>query len=250
MTYFDVQLYVAAPMVAAALHMSRRRGLDTARWWSGVALLALIASVWTTPWDNWMVATGVWGYPPDSVLGTVYYIPVEEQAFFVLQTVLTGAFLGLLIGPKQASAARRVNLRVAATAGALGLVAAGIGFFLSGYLYLGSMFVWFGIPLMVQFAWGADQLPAHLRSMLPAIIVPTIFLCHLDSLAVSQGTWFFDQSVLCGLRIGSLPVEEVLFFGLTNVLLVVGLTLCYEFDTTRLPRFGGLTRSRERRCLA
>ena len=86
--------------------------------------------------------------------------------------------------------------------------------------------------------------------MLPAIVVPTIFLCHLDSLAVSHGTWFFDESVLCGLRIGTLPVEEVLFFGLTNVLLVVGLTLCHELDTTRLPRFGRRTSSRERRCLA
>ena len=55
--------------------------------------LALIALIYTTPWDNYLVASGVWFYDPRLVLNrTIGYVPVEEYAFFILQTFLTGLF--------------------------------------------------------------------------------------------------------------------------------------------------------------
>ncbi len=55
--------------------------------------LAAIAVVYTTPWDNYLVATGVWYYDPRLVLNrTIGYVPVEEYLFFILQTFLTGFF--------------------------------------------------------------------------------------------------------------------------------------------------------------
>jgi lycopene cyclase domain-containing protein len=55
--------------------------------------LAVIAVVYTTPWDNYLVATGVWYYDPRLVLNlTIGYVPVEEYAFFILQAFLTGLF--------------------------------------------------------------------------------------------------------------------------------------------------------------
>jgi lycopene cyclase domain-containing protein len=240
MSYLDIQVLLVPLLCAVLVHGSLRRGLDQRSWWTGVAVLAVIASVWTTPWDNWMVATGVWGYPPDAVIGTVGHIPVEEQAFFVLQTVLTGAFLGLLIGPREPQAKRRHGVRWLAAGLCLGLVVTGAVLFGRGYVYMGSMCVWFGIPLAVQLAWGADQLLRHVGSMVPAIVVPTAILCVLDSLAVTEGTWFFDESTLTGLRLGSLPLEEVVFFGFTNVLIVVGLTLWHELDWAELRRRAGV----------
>jgi lycopene beta-cyclase len=59
-----------------------------------IAVVALIALVYTTPWDNYLVATGVWHYDPKLVLNiTIGYVPIEEYSFFVLQTFLTGAFV-------------------------------------------------------------------------------------------------------------------------------------------------------------
>jgi lycopene beta-cyclase len=57
-----------------------------------LALHAVIAFVYTTPWDNYLVYREVWGYPPGRVLGTIGYVPVEEYAFFVIQTLATGLF--------------------------------------------------------------------------------------------------------------------------------------------------------------
>ena len=57
----------------------------------GVVTLAVI---YTTPWDNYLVATRVWYYNPQLVMNvTLGYVPIEEYAFFILQTLLTGLFV-------------------------------------------------------------------------------------------------------------------------------------------------------------
>ncbi|MEP7288663.1 MAG: lycopene cyclase domain-containing protein [Chloroflexota bacterium] len=55
--------------------------------------LAVIAIVYTTPWDNYLVASGVWYYDPKLVFNiTLGYVPLEEYLFFILQSFLTGIF--------------------------------------------------------------------------------------------------------------------------------------------------------------
>ena len=187
MSYLHVELLLAPLLAAALAHLGQRRGLDVKHWGYGLGVLCVIASIWTTPWDNWMVATGVWGYPPSAVLGTIWHIPVEEQAFFVVQTLMTGAWFGLLIDPTRPSAPRSAAARACAALGALGMVAAGVFAFREGHTYLGSMLAWFGVPLAVQFAWGADQLGRHVHAIVPGIALPTIVLCVSSPLAVQQG---------------------------------------------------------------
>lgn len=60
----------------------------------GVLLALIIAAVaYTTPWDNYLVATRVWYYDPHLVMNiTLGYVPLEEYLFFALQTLLTGFF--------------------------------------------------------------------------------------------------------------------------------------------------------------
>src|SRR5512139_922589 len=59
--------------------------------WIGIAVHVLLAVVYTTPWDNYLVATGVWYYNPELVSGLVIgYVPIEEYTFFVLETILSG----------------------------------------------------------------------------------------------------------------------------------------------------------------
>ena len=56
----------------------------------------MIAVVYTTLWDNHLVATGVWSYDPALVMGiTLGWVPLEEYLFFILQPLLTG--LGFLL---------------------------------------------------------------------------------------------------------------------------------------------------------
>lgn len=63
-------------------HLRRAAG------WIGV--LTAVATVYTAPWDSGLVRAGVWGYAPGRVLAVVGRVPVEEIAFFTLETIVVG----------------------------------------------------------------------------------------------------------------------------------------------------------------
>jgi lycopene cyclase domain-containing protein len=103
MTYFTfLALFVGLPIaLLLALHWRDHRDGRTQpnalHSWPPlrvIALLCLVAFVYTTPWDNYLVATGVWWYNPALVTGIVFgYVPLEEYTFFILLPILTGLFL-------------------------------------------------------------------------------------------------------------------------------------------------------------
>src|ERR1700722_10288316 len=51
----------------------------------GLVLLAVM--VFTTPWDNLAAKWGIWGFPRQKYSLRIGYLPVEEYAFFLLQSV-------------------------------------------------------------------------------------------------------------------------------------------------------------------
>ena len=65
-----------------------------------LAALSLVVLAWTSPWDNAAVAQGLWGFDPERVSGLwLHRLPVEEYAFFLLQTWVTSLLLiGRLVG--------------------------------------------------------------------------------------------------------------------------------------------------------
>ena len=120
MTYFGFLLrFLIVPiLVLGALVLyhqissKRRRGPKLAtgwHWdnrfaWIAIGLHILIAVIYTTPWDNYLVATGVWWYDPELVTGvSLGWVPIEEYAFFVLQTTMVGLWLLFLVLGKSGS---------------------------------------------------------------------------------------------------------------------------------------------------
>src|ERR1051325_3279672 len=66
--------------------------------WMGISVHVLLAVIYTTPWDNYLVATGVWYYNPKLVTGLLIgYVPIEEYTFFVLETILSGLWWWFLV---------------------------------------------------------------------------------------------------------------------------------------------------------
>ena len=66
--------------------------------WVALAVLIVVAMVYTAPWDNHLIAQGVWWYDPALVSGvTLGRIPLEELLFFPLQTILIGLWILWLI---------------------------------------------------------------------------------------------------------------------------------------------------------
>ena len=101
MTYtLFLLLYLVIPILLLAFFL---RAKIRARWWVvTVTLTILLALIYTTPWDNYLVATRVWSYDPARVWGIVLgYVPLEEYLFFILQPIV-GALVTLALLKKNA----------------------------------------------------------------------------------------------------------------------------------------------------
>ncbi|NLE51627.1 MAG: lycopene cyclase domain-containing protein [Chloroflexi bacterium] len=247
MSYFGFLLrFVVIPilLLGALAWWDRRQGralpesLRGVRPWIPLAAMVGIALLYTTPWDNYLVATKVWWYDPALVTGiTLGWVPIEEYTFFVLQPLLSGLWLLWLARRVRARPAMtpRPGLRWGAVA-AVGLVwAASAIILIDGWLpgnYLALELVWALPPIALQLAVGADILWHYRRLVAAAIVSATLYLAATDALAIHSGTWTINPERSLGLLIGGvLPVEELLFFFLTNTLLVFGTTLALAQET-------------------
>ncbi len=247
MTYFGVLIpFVIAPMLlllfwsAQDVWQGLRRRNRGAVWQPYLVILMHVglALFYTTPWDNYLVATGVWWYDPDLVIGIrLGWVPVEEYLFFIVQTMLTGFWALNLMRLKWLRAASpvRSNLPVRMKAflfvGSAWLVstAALLAGWKSG-TYLTLILSWALIPIMVQLLFGADILFANWR-LVGLIVLPiTFYLWLVDALAIRSGTWTIDPAQTMGIDVGVLPLEEMIFFFMTNVIIGFGLVLMLSPD--------------------
>ncbi|WP_119072537.1 lycopene cyclase domain-containing protein [Aggregatilinea lenta] len=242
MSYFEVlALFIGPPLIVLALlawRDGRRKpvaawGVLAERAYLAVLLHVAIAMAYTTPWDNYLVATGVWWYDPALVIGlTVGWVPIEEYTFFVVQTLMSGLLLLALMryaftrhAPLKPSA--RLRWIGAASAGAIWL--AGVVLLLSGWahgVYMGLILGWAMIPIVTQLAFGADILWSRRGLVAAGVTLPSVYLWIADAVAIQSGTWTIDPAQSTGILLaGVLPVEEALFFTVTNVLIVFGMVL-------------------------
>lgn len=225
MTYLQFHLlFLLPPLVVAGLLLARRRAEVPPLGY--IPLLALIAFVYTTPWDNYLVATGIWSYGPDRVAATIGYVPVEEYLFFLLQPVLTGSVLYLSF----TRAAARSEPNRALFAGGIALYAAltvmGIvGLMTSSGRYAGLILAWAAPVALGQWILGWRAIWRWRGAALPALALSTIYLWIADAVAIDSGIWHIAEDTTTGLGLGPLPMEEALFFLMTNVLVVQGLLL-------------------------
>ncbi len=238
MTYLSfLLLFLGLPLAALLLALLAARRAPQARLtrvaWAAVGAHILLALVYTTPWDNYLVATGVWTYARARVLGvTLGWVPLEEYGFFVLQTLLTGLCAALLASRWPARVARRALLpgwlKLAAVLGLGGLWAAAVWALSSGWkpgTYLGLELVWALPPITLQVAVGAQVLWARRHAVLAGLLPMTLYLCAADALAIRAGVWHIAEAQSLGLFLVGLPIEEGVFFLLTNMLVVFGVTL-------------------------
>ncbi len=224
-------LFVVPPIVALLAAVIRWPPRVPARELAGgIAVLAVIAVVYTTPWDNYLVASETWTYPEDRTWGIrLGWVPLEEYLFFVLQTVLTGLWVGLLLRGHRPGGREWGGWRPGAAVVLLAIAAAGWAAVLGGpdsLRYLGLIVGWAALPLALQGWFGADLLAGRWRTVLAGFAVPTAYLAFADSVAIGAGTWHITEATSTGLKLpGGLPMEELVFFLVTNMLVTFGLVL-------------------------
>lgn len=201
--------------------------------WIAMLIHVVLAVVYTTPWDNYLVATGVWYYNPDLVTGIVFgYVPIEEYTFFIVETILSGLWWWFL--------ARRLSepKEVFQPSKSVRIIASSILFFIwvtftvlffsdnTPITYLSITLFWALPAIFPQLLYGADILWHYRKLVSLGILIPGIYLSLADIVALKDTTWSISPSQTTGiLFFGILPLEEVVFFFITNILIIFGMTL-------------------------
>ena len=91
--------------------------------------------------------------------------------------------------------------------------------------YFVHLTAWTGPLIALQWFVGWKVFRRNLRAVFLPAVVGTVFFSAMDQVAVRSGIWFFDENQILGLKIGLLPVEEVMFFFLTSLLVTQSLLL-------------------------
>ena len=200
--------------------------------WIAIFVHIILAVVYTTPWDNYLVATGVWYYNPNLVTGLVIgYVPIEEYTFFVLETILSGLwwwFLVRRISPPKSFTPNRTLAYVSTCILVLLWLIFTYLFFSENepITYLSITLFWAFPAIFPQLLYGADILWHHRKLVFLSIFVPGAYLSLMDIIALKDTTWSISkQQTTSVLFFGILPLEEVVFFFITNILITFGMTL-------------------------
>ena len=206
--------------------------------WAAIGIHVLLAVLYTAPWDNYLVATGVWYYNPALITGILIgYVPIEEYTFFVVETILAGLWWWFLARRLYSPLLKGEGLGVRSNKTltylstcvliSLWLVFTYLFFFGdTQWTYLSITLFWALPAILPQLLFGADILWHYRRLVFWAIMVPGTYLSLMDVVALRETTWSISEMQTTGIVFfGILPLEEVVFFFITNVLITFGLTL-------------------------
>ncbi len=234
MTYLGFHLVFIIPPILVLLALVWRRGVPAGTW-RAIALTTVIALVYTTPWDNYLVYRSIWWYGSDRVLGTIGYVPVEEYLFFLLQPWLAGLLYALFFAERTTrrpiASGRKVGL-------AVGLAFLGLSLW-GGYLliagadrmtYLGLILAWACPVIAGMWLFAGAFFGSRAGLMAVATLIPSVYLWVADRVAIGLEIWTIAAEYSTGRMLLGLPIEEATFFLLTDLLVVSGVSLFMHGD--------------------
>lgn len=228
LTYIDVHLKYTLPVIGV-LSLITRPFINRPEIFK-IVFIVVIALVYTTPWDNYIIYNDCWTYQPERVLAVIGFVPVEEYMFFVVQTVMTSLWALLCVRwstpclnfnyDKQSyQLIRWVPITFFTVFTILGyrMVIPGQETF-----YLGCILCWV-FPVIIFLWYGAGNF--FVKKIIPssvAIVVPTLYLCWVDQLALKENIWHINENTSLNIFvIDDLPLEEALFFFVVNFIIVL-----------------------------
>ena len=226
LTYLEFHLLFLLPVLSLLSLSLLARVVDHWRLQlAGLAVIVALALVYTTPWDNYLIAREVWTYGAGRVAGRVWLAPVGEYLFILLQPLVAAFWLFHLRVPAVDVGMSRRDWLVGLAAGCLVTAAGAALLTRDATFYLGAILAWAGPVLALQWAVGWRYLVATRRYVALAVGVPTLYLWVADWTAIRQGVWVISNQYTTGLGLLGLPVEEMVFFLTTNLFVVQGLVL-------------------------
>lgn len=194
---------------------------------TGIVVIVALALAYTTPWDNHLIATGVWWYGDGTVAARIWRAPIGEYLFVVLQSVLVGLWTFQRDDPVVAAVGQTRRDALLGAGAGLAVTALGVLFLLgpSETYYVGAIFAWAGPVFALQWAVGSRYLLVVRRRLVALVLLPVVYLSTIDRIAIELGLWTLSPDYTTGLTVAGLPIEEGAFFLVTSLFVVQGLVL-------------------------
>jgi lycopene cyclase domain-containing protein len=97
------------------------------------------------------------------------------------------------------------------------------------WAYMVHLFAWAGPILLLQLGLVVHHFRGRSGAVLGAVIPPALvvgtYLAVADHLAIQVGIWNFGEGKHLGVYVAGVPLEEILFFLMTSLMVSLGLTL-------------------------
>ena len=236
MTYADFLLiFLLAPLIGLVVTL-RRRLLDR-RFLALAGGLTLVALLYMAPWDHTAAVWGLWTWAPGRTWGARWWaVPPEEYLFCMLEALLAVTLIYAVLlwrgriarsnGANDANdadderAGRSISAGAPASLGAgLLAMAAPVG---AHWAYLPFLLVWALPVIVIQWALGGRYLWRERRSWAWVALGLCAYFTLADAVAIQAGVWSFDVHALVGVALGPVPLEEILFYLLTALMVTQG----------------------------
>ena len=202
------------------------------------SFLSVIAFVYTTPWDNYLVKNKIWSYDPSRILGIIWgYVPIEEYSFFILETIFVCLVVTMVFHRNSPIISGSFDFNFSKTK-ILTLGSITIIWFIclfsfiqhiESMLYFNLLLLWALPPIFFQLLIGWDILSSNRSKIITIILLMGTYLSFTDAYAIYSGIWFINKEYTMGVVLFSLPIEEALFFFLTVALILFGHILSSYF---------------------
>lgn len=187
-----------------------------------------VVMLFTSPWDNWAAKCGIWGFAEGRYWRKVKHLPVEEYAFFLIQSaqaMLLAACALEWLGPFETPAhplglpwQGMLLLAGAVVWVAVGWLGRGIGISSRAH-YAWHLFYWFVPVVAAQWVIGWPILLERVEVLALVTLGLGTYLSVADWVAIRSGIWFFDKRQTTGHCVApGMPWEEAAFFYLTSLL--------------------------------
>ena len=99
-------------------------------------------------------------------------------------------------------------------------------------IYLSLILTWGLIPISLQLLYGADIIWKHKTVVFSLIIILGSYLSFVDAIAIDAGIWTIASTTSMGALIGGiLPIEELIFFFITTMLIVFSMVLFLDKES-------------------
>ncbi len=100
--------------------------------------------------------------------------------------------------------------------------------------------LWWALPVIaLQWAAAGRELWRWRRLLVVSVTVSTAYLGACDAFALGHGIWSVDRWRVVGVRFGPLPLEELVFYFVTNIMAAQGFVMIAGFLRERQARKNG-----------